>query len=262
MVFMLLNKRFSSDSLLVILLLVVSSLLFSCSSVKEAELLRQNKILQEKNIELAAELAKESTETASLQMKLVEKQMENDSIKITQEHLTQEIVDTKARIPTPKTKVEVVAYLAEAETDINTVKELASDSEQLLFVQIDRLIAESKVEFEKGNYATALSRASQAVELTQAIRVKTALNRRMEDSVYEKFILPLHLQLARRGNIRKNPTIRGKILTTLSPGTPAIAIGYQGDWIKVTFKNGQEGWIHYSLLAVPGTTLTFPKPVK
>ena len=263
MVFMLLNKRLSSDSLIVFLLFVVSTLLFGCSSMKEAEVLHQNNILQEKNNELAAKLAEDNAVTASLAIKLVEKQKEIDRIKFTQEHLTQEIAYTKAMIlPTLHTKVEVVTYLAEVETDINAAKELASDGEQLIFVQADRFIAESKVELEKGNYDTAVSRASQAVELTQTLRIKTAMNRKMEESTYAEFIRPLHLHLAKRSNIRKNPTKRGKILVTLAPGTPVVASGYQGDWIKVTSNIKQKGWIHYSLLAVPETTPPFPRPVK
>lgn len=262
MVFMLLNKQLSIDSLAVFLLFVVSTLLFGCSSMKEAEMLHQNNKLLEKNSELAAELAEENAVTASLQMKLVEKQMEIDRIKFTQEHLTQEIAHTKARIPTPNTKVEVVTYLAEVETDINEAKKLASESEQIIFVQVNRLIAESKVAFELGNYDKAVSWASQAVELTQAIQIKKALDRRMEEGTYAEFILPLHLDLARRSNIRKKPTIRGKILVTLPPRTPVTASGYQGDWIKVTIPNGQEGWVYYSLLAVPETILRFHKPVK
>jgi hypothetical protein len=262
MVFMLLNKRLSTDSLAVFLLFVVSTLLFGCSSMKDAGMLHQNNILQEKISQMAAELAEENAVTASLQMKLVEKQTEIDWIKYTQEHLTQEIAHTKARIPTPNTKVEVVTYLAEVETDINAAREFASDSEQLIFAQVNRLIVESKVELERGNYNTAHSLATQAMELTQAIRIKTAMNRRMEESTYAEFILPLHLHLAKRSNIRKKPTLQGEILVTLAPRTPVIASGYQGDWIKVTIKNGQKGWVYYSLLAAPETTIPFPKPVK
>ncbi len=225
-------------------------------------MLYQNNILQEKNSQLTAELAEENAVSASLQMKLVEKQTEIDKIKITQEHLTQEISHTKARTPAPKNKVEVVTYLAEVETDSNAAKELASDSEQPIFVQVDRFIAESKVELERGNDDTAYSRASQAMELTQAIRNKRALSKKMEESPYAEFILPLNLHLAKRSNIRKEPTERGKILVTLTPGTPVTASGSQGDWIKVTSNNGQDGWIHYSLLAVPQTIPPVSKPDK
>ncbi len=261
MVFMLLNKRLSSDALVVFLLFGLSTLLFGCSSMKEAEVLHQNNILQETNNELAAELAQENAVTASLAIKLVEKQKEIDKIKFTQEHLTQEIAHTKAMLPTLHTKVEVVTYLAEVETDINAAKELASDGEQLIFVQVDRFIAESKVELEQGNYDKAVSRASQAMELTQAIRIQTAMNKRMAESTYAEFIRPLRLHLTKRSNIRKKPTERGKILVTLAPGTPVTARGYQGNWIKVTSDVAQEGWIHYSLLAVPETPPPFPKPV-
>jgi HEPN domain-containing protein len=263
MVFMLLKKRLSSDFLVVFLLVVVSTLFFGCSSMKVAEVFHQNNILQGKNNELAAGLAEENAVTASLAIKLVEKQKEIDRIKFTQEHFTQEIEHTKAMmLPTLHTKVEVVTYLAEVETDINAAKELASDGEQLIFMQAERFIAESKIELEQDNYDTAVSLASQAVQLTQAIRIKTAMNRRMEESTYAEFIRPLHLHLAKRSNIRKNPNGRGEILVTLALGTPVTASGYQGDWIKVTINSAQEGWIHYSLLAVPETTPPFPRPVK
>jgi hypothetical protein len=84
----------------------------------------------------------------------------------------------------------------------------------------------------------------------------------MEESTYAEFIRPLHLHLAKRSNIRKNPTERGEILVTLALGTPVTASGYQGGWIKLTSNIAQEGWIHYSLLAVPETTPPFARPVK
>ena len=250
---MLLNKRLPSNALVVSLLFVVSTLLFGCSSMKVAEMLNQNNILQQKNNELAAEIAKENAVTADLALKLVEKKKEIDRIKCTQEHLTQEIAHTKAMLPTTlHTKVEVVTYLAEVETEINAAKELASDGKQLIFVQVDRFMAESKIELEQGNYDMAVFRASQAVELTKAIRIKTAINRRMEESTYAEFILPLQLHLVTRSNIRKKPTKRAEILFILASKTPVTAIGYQGDWIKVITTNfAQEGWIHYSLLTAP-----------
>ncbi len=258
---MLQNIRLSSNFLLIFILFVVSSQFFGCSSIKEAEMLHQNNRLQQKNSELAAELVKENAVTTSLQMQLVEKQTEIDKIKFTEELLIEEIVQTKARIPLPKNKVEVVTYLAEVEADINAAKELANDSERPMFVQIDRLIGESKLEFAQGNDETAHSRASQAMELTQNLRIKRALSRRMEESTYAEFMLPLKLHVAKRSNIRKKPTEEGEVLVTLPPGTPVTARGSQGDWIKVTSPTGHQGWIHYLLLSIPETTLRVPGAV-
>ena len=89
-------------------------------------MLRQNDILQEKNNQLAAKLAEENAVTASLQKELKEKQTEINRIKSTQKDLTQEIKHNKIRMPTSNTKVEVVTYLAEVETDIIAAKELAT----------------------------------------------------------------------------------------------------------------------------------------
>lgn len=258
--FMLLKRRPSSP--VIFLLFVVSTLLFGCTSMKETEILHQNNILQEKNSKLEAELAEENAVSAGLAMKLVDKQKEIDRIKFAQEHLSEEIAHTKARRPAPTTKVEIVTYLAEVETDINAAKELASDSEQPIFDQAERFVSKSKVELERGNYDTARSLASQAMELVQAIRTKTAIIVGKAESTYTEFIPPVHLRLAKRCNIRNKPTIQGKILTTLAPKTPVTASGYQGDWIKITSNIGQKGWIHYSLLSVSEKTLPIRKPVK
>lgn len=257
-VLLLCNIRFSSDFLMVFLLLTVASQFFGCSSMNQAEILRQNTLLQQKNSDLAAELAEEIAVTANLQMKLVEKQTEIDKKKINEELLTQEIQQTKARIPQPESKVEVVAYLAEVEADINAAKELADDSEKSMFQQIDRLITESKLEFSRGNDETAHSLASQAMELTQTLRIKRAVSKKMAESTYAEFMLPLNLYVVKRSNIRKKPTEQGEIFVTLPPGTPVIAHGSQGDWIKVTSPESQEGWIHYPLLSIPATVHRTP----
>lgn len=230
--------------------------------MKAEEMLRQNDILQEKNNQLAAKLAEENAVTASLQKELKEKQAEINRIKSTQKDLTQEIKHNKIRMPTSNTKVEVVTYLAEVETDIIAAKELATGNKQQIFEQANRSITESKAELERGNYDAARSQASQAMKLTQDIRIKTALNRKVAPNTSVDFTAPLHLQIAKQSNIRKKPTMEGEISVILPPKTPVTASGYQGNWIKVTCKNGQEGWVHYSLLTVPETTLPFPKPVQ
>ncbi len=265
---MLHNTRFHPGSLVISALLVMSALLFGCSATKEAatktaEMLRQNTVLQKKNSQLAAKLAEQNAVTARLQMELFEKQAEINRSKSTQDDLSREAVHNKVRlrIPSPNTKVEAVTYLAEVETDINAAKELATDKEQPVFVQVDQYIAESKTELERGNYDKVCSLASQAMELTRSMRSKTALATMVKKSVYADFIAPLHLQVARRSNLRKKPGVRGKLIETLAAKSTVTATGYQGNWIKVTSKNGQVGWIHYSLLAVPETTLPFPKPV-
>lgn len=259
---MLQNTRLPSGVLIASTLFVVSSLLFGCTSAKEQELLRQNALLQQNNSQLATQLAEREAVTVKMQMELVEKQAEINRIKSTQENLTQEVEQNKVRRPAPDTKVKAVTYLAEVATDIDAAREFATDSERQVFAQADRLIAESKTELERGNFDKVQSLASQAMDLIQDIRIKTALNKRMKKSTYPDFIAPLQLQLAKQSNIRTRPGMEGKILATLDAKAPVAATGYQGNWIKVTIGDGQIGWIHYSLLTVPETNLPFPKPVK
>ncbi|KJS03768.1 MAG: hypothetical protein VR65_00175 [Desulfobulbaceae bacterium BRH_c16a] len=256
------NKIFPSGFLSASLLIVVSFLLFGCTSTKEKEMLLQNAELQQENSQLATQLAERNAVTFKLQMELIEKQAEINRIKSTHEDLTQEVKQNKLRRPTPGTKVEAVTHLAEVATDINAAREFATAGEQQVFAQTDRFIEESRIELERGNFDKVHSLATQAMELIQDIRLKTALNRMMKKSTSPDFTDPLPLQLAKTGYIRKSPGMHGKILATLDAKTPVAATGYRGNWIKVTIYNGQIGWIHYSLLAVPETNLPFPKPLK
>lgn len=256
---MLPTNRFISGFRIVFILCVVSCQVVGCSSTKDPEMLRQNNLLQQKNSQLTAELAEDDAVTANLQMKLVEKQTEIDKIKFTEEILTEEIQQAKARIPVPKNKVEVVTYLAEVEADVNAAKEGAGASEQPLYGPIDTLVQESKSEFARGNDDKAYSRASQAMELNQTLQIKRALSKRRAKRSYAEFMLPLRLQVAQRSNVRKDPTERAEIVVTLPPGTPVTAHGSQGDWIKVTTPYEHEGWIHYPLLSIPEKNLPGPR---
>ncbi len=254
---MLHNRHHITTPLLTTALLLMSFLLSGCASTQEAErkaaaMLRQNQVLQGENSQLAAELAERNAVTARLQMELVEKQAEIDRIQASRKEPAPEVLQNKVRMSTPSTKVEAVTYLAEVATDINTARELATDSELDVFAQADRLLLESKVQLERGNYDKVCSLASQATELIRLMRIKTNLNRQVKvKSTYADFISPLQLQLAKRSNIRKQPGMHGKIIEILAQKTTVTATGYQGNWINIISPKGKNGWIYYSLLATP-----------
>ena len=50
--------------------------------------------------------------------------------------------------------------------------------------------------------------------------------------------------------LRAKPEKTGRFLARLIKRTPVEAIRREGDWVlvKVPGRNGQEGWIHWSLL--------------
>jgi hypothetical protein len=262
MVFMLQNTRIRSGFLIASALFVISTVLSGCTSTKERELLRRNELLQQNNSELVTQLAERDAVMVSMQMELVERQAEIDRIKSSQEDLTQEVEQNKIRRPAPGSKVEAVTYLAEVATDIDAAREDATASEQEVFARADRFIAESKTELERGDFDKVRSLASQAMELIQDLRRKTALDKTAKETASSDFIAPLQLRLAKRSNIRMRPGTQEKILVTMAAKTTVAATGYQGTWIKVTLNDGRIGWIHYSLLVVPATNLPFPNPVQ
>ncbi|OQX08931.1 MAG: hypothetical protein BWK76_22930 [Desulfobulbaceae bacterium A2] len=223
---------------------------------------RQNDALLERTSLLEAQLAENKAVAARLQMELVEKQLRIARLKSAQEGLTQEVAQPPVRFSVPSTKVEAVTFLAEVSTEIATVRETLHDEGGQLVSRVERLLADSRTELEQGNYDPACSLAAQALELVRTQRLKNALQRKEQVGVYADFIMPLRLELAKRSNFRKKPSLRGEILDTLDQGTLVTAGGYQGSWIKVGTADGRNGWVYSALLAIPEAYSPFFTPVR
>ena len=238
-------------------LVILTSLLFGCASTKEAErrlaeIYSQNQLLRNTNEQLTVKLAEQKTATARLQMELVERQVEIGKAKAVQEAPPSEPEHIRGRMPPPNSKAEAVTCLAEIETEINAAKKPATANEDpKAFSRTDGLLTQSKSALARDSYDEACSLAYQALAAIREIRLKTLLSTRVRTSTYADFIEPLQLQAVKRCNIRKRPSTKSKVLETLAADSTITAVGYRGNWIKVTTDRGQTGWIYYTMLNVP-----------
>lgn len=238
--------------------LFLTSLLFGCASTRESErklgeLSFENSILQEKNQRLAGELLEQKNTVARLQMALVEKQVEINTAKYAQKSSPSEgTKHLQGRLPPPNSKAEAVTCLAEIETEINTARESsASGKEPQDFSQVDDLLARGRDSLAQGSYDEACILAYQALNEVHESRLKNVLAKRGAPSIYTDFVEPLQLRTVKRCNIRSRPSIGSKILETLESDTTVKAIGYRGNWIKVSTGNAVAGWVFYNLLTAP-----------
>ena len=237
-------------------LLLFMLILSGCSSMDEAdkksEMIQQNTALQEKNTQLATELAAKKDQTATLQIQLLAKKSEIKRLKGIRHGLEREVTRRQTKIQTPESKAEAVTVLAEAEADITAARErMQSNNRQPAFDKPDQLMAESKSELGLGHYARACTLAGEALEMVRTMELKTETNARPHG--YTHFPLPLAMQLSRKSNIREHPGMDAQVLHVLEQGTTVTATEYKGHWIKIITKEGKSGWIHYSLLTPPKT---------
>jgi len=150
----------------------------------------------------------------------------------------------------PGSKAEAVTVLAEAEADINAVRERVKRiSQKQAFDKPDRLMAESWSQLDQGAYDKACSQAGEALEMVQAIGLRTETSARPQKDIH--FVFPLEMQLSKKSNIREHPSMDSQIVHILDQGTVVTATGNKGHWIKITMNNQQPRWIYYSLLILP-----------
>jgi hypothetical protein len=241
----------------VLLFILISAVISGCASTddaeKNAEMQRQNIMLQEKNTQLATELATQSALTVRLQMKLIEQHAEMNRLTSVQQPVPgRETARTVLKIRVPTNKAEAVAFLAEVAADIDSLREAVRSSDQRESLsKADQFMAEGKVELERGNFDRVRVLVGQALEMIQTMQMQTIPVGNAPKSYFTAFLTPLSLQVSKKSNIRKHPDIHARILDVLDPGTQIKAAGYQGRWVRVTFREQEIGWIHYSLLTVP-----------
>ena len=200
---------------------------------------------------------------AKLQLRLLErdaqiKQLE-ERLNSQQEMLDEaikEVVRAKAKLRSLESKAEAASEMAEAEIAVKALKaQLAGQRRNPELIKAQELLKMSAQEFKKENYGGAVYLTSQAkghiragqIQLTG--REKVAPIKRLPPVKGEVFFsLPLPLQVLRTSNLRDQPDLEGKVITTLEEGTPLIGYSYKGKWVRVMSEDGTYGWVFQPLV--------------
>ena len=237
-------------------LILLSSLLFGCTATRElecrlAEMTTHNQELQEKNRQLAVDLAEHKRTCARLQLELVERQAEIDKAGAVREKIERKVESPRARILTAGSRAEAVTCLAEVEIEANaTDKSSLTDTGRKNIAQVGDLLDQGRAALDQDRYDRACALAYQALALIDELRFQSAPVHRAKASAFTDFLAPVQLQTVKKSNIRSRPSIYSRILETLAAGSAITGHGFRGGWVKVTTASGKTGWIHYPLLAV------------
>ncbi|UCF00696.1 MAG: SH3 domain-containing protein [Deltaproteobacteria bacterium] len=200
---------------------------------------------------------------AKFQLRLLErdaqiKQLEErlDSQQEMLDEAIQEVVRAKAKLRSLESKAEAASEMAEAEIAVNALKaQLAGQTPNPDLTKAQELLKMSAQEFKKQNYGGAVYLTSQAkghiragqIQLTG--REKVAPIKRLPPITGEVFFaLPLPLQVLRMSNLRMQPDLESKVITTLEKGTPLIGYSYKDKWVRVVSENGAYGWVFHTLV--------------
>ena len=254
--------RVNSRQYLRLLLAVSFFFIPACANVpaKKSDDLKK---LQQTLAEREASLETLEDTMAKLQLRLLErdaqiKQLE-ERLNSQQEMLDeaiQEVVRAKAKLRSLESKAEAASEMAEAEIAVKTLKaQLAGQTRNPELIKAQELLKMSAQEFKKENYGGAIYLTSQAkghiragqIQLTG--RTKVAPNKRLPPIKGEVFFaLPLPLQVLKTSNLREQPDLESKIITTLEQGTPLIGYSYKDKWVRVMSEDGNNGWVFQTLV--------------
>jgi hypothetical protein len=212
---------------------------------------------------LQQNLAERDASLAKLQLRLLErdaqvKQLE-ERLNSQQEMLDeaiQEVVRAKAKLRSLESKAEAASEMAEAEIAVKALKaQLAGETRNPELIKAQELLKMSAKEFKRENYGGVVYLTSQAKGHIRAGQIRlggrekvTPIKRLPPVKGEVFFALPLPLQVLKTSNLRKNPDLESKVITTLEKGTPLIGYSYKGQWVRVTSEDGNNGWVFQTLV--------------
>ena len=217
----------------------------------EAELLqRENNELRNQLSELEVSHLQQQAVLAQIQLALLSKQAEVNQLLSEQQIAIQEMVRTQAKLRSRNSRAETVAALAEATVIINNAREKASDNQNILISRAEALLDMSHQALEEGNFDGASYLASQSESMVTSILAATPTNQSPNNNYEILFAMRLPMQVRVNANVRKLPSSKASILTTISSGLTVEASGYSGEWVHVHLPENQSGWVYYNLLSV------------
>lgn len=198
----------------------------------------------------------EEREIARLQQALAEKDAEVGQLRAQQNVQAKVIEETAGEAARAEVKLRRLAteagaasQLAEAEVALQGARAKHAERAGAQLMQAESILNAGAAAFAQGDYGAAVELAAQAREIIAMV----AVGRRAAQAAVEvPFQVPVSLRTRSDSNLRAQPWRTAAVRTVLPQGTPLQAYAYRGDWLRVRTGDGDEGWVHGSLLEAPG----------
>jgi len=163
-----------------------------------------------------------------------------------------EVVRTKARLRSLESKAEAASTIAEAEIDINALKERPVSEDKVEKEEAsaaENLLKMSIREFKSRNYGGALYLANQSKGQVRTLQLR--LKGGMEKAPMENemaFARPLQLKVLSNSNLRSGPGLDNELVGKLSQDALVKGLSYSGLWVHVETAEGKMGWLFHTLV--------------
>ncbi|MCG7756046.1 MAG: SH3 domain-containing protein [Nitrosomonas sp.] len=141
------------------------------------------------------------------------------------------------------TKPGTASAIAETEVALANLKQTkVSPAGQVLQIQAKHLVDTASVLFAKDQYASAMNYITQAKQLISSITTPNHKKTADENNSLLEFHTPIKLHTKANINLRKMPSAKAQLLTTLKKNTVVIANASQGSWLRIQVDEKQ-GWV-------------------
>lgn len=187
---------------------------------------------------------------ATLELKLLEKEAQVEDLEVRLVDTRTAVVRAMAKAQTATSRAEAASGMAEAEVALQSLR--ASGQPVGEAMQVNHLVRQSSLEFDRKNYGGALYLANQAKALATSYRARGSVASREPARPDETaFALPIRLKVESKGNIREGPGTNFGIAFGVESGSILTAFSYTQDWIRVNDERGRPGWIFRGLVGRP-----------
>ena len=197
------------------------------------------------------------TEIAHLQRRLAERESELSDLRAQRqeqakalEESARQAARTTARLRRLATRASAASYIAEVEVSMATARSApGAEAEQAKLDRAQQLLDSSRQPYDKGDYAGAIDRASQAAELIARATEEPARPPARTGPIHvERLAVPIRLRVRIDSHLRGGPSARAAILAVLAGGTPVLANARSDGWLRVATPDGRSGWVYRPLL--------------
>jgi hypothetical protein len=168
---------------------------------------------------------------------------QQDQAKTLQETATQ-AAQAQIKLRRLATRPAAASAIAETEIFMESLKP-ATNVEQSLQSQAQRLLQAATTSYAEGSYAAAMDQAAQAHEFAEMVKNNRT---RKADQTAISLQTPIPLRAAANSNLRQNPSLQAVVLAILKKDSTVTAEAYQGDWFKVQTSDGESGWVLNTLV--------------
>jgi len=196
---------------------------------------------------LESEISVQARQSQELQLQLAEQHSRNQQLQHLREQAVQEVVRAKARLRSRHSRAETVANLAELKLELKNAESKKLDNRQQNLVRRARhYLNVSETALEENNYEGSSYLMGQARQYL--VQMKSPGSDKITSD--SSFPVPVTMKTRKLCNVRKEASLKSKVLFQLTPGSEVSAIDRKGLWVKIKTPENQTGWAHFSLLNV------------